>query len=227
MENSTAKRTAPRNSPWGKVDHYKTLCGGVHSVMTESHGGIMMTVDKAEKLLSLEALKCGFIENGYACFEEDCAASVAFRELMDRGLYKAPVNEYWKPGQFEQVIDRSIKQWHPDYWTARESGKTKEPAGENGVWKSRLWTSLPKLCFAIHPEGREIVIIEKGVPGVSLSGIRSTEETIRECVDKLNETICVTSGQETIMLECALHGWDKVDIIAENLKRSGKHGRIV
>ena len=40
---------------------------------------------------------CGFMERGYLCFEEDCAAPVALRELMDRGLYQAPVNEYFCP----------------------------------------------------------------------------------------------------------------------------------
>lgn len=216
MENSIVKRTGtkktlpPRTSPWGKIDHYETLCNGVYSVTTESHGGIMVVADKAEKFLSLEALKCGFVENGYACFEEDCAAPVAFRELMDKELYKAPVDEYWKPGQFEHVIDRSIQIWNPDYWTARESGKTKEAAGENGIQKSRIWNSLPKRCFAVYSKEQEIVIIEKGVPGISLSGIRAAEETIRECVDKLNGVLGVTLKQETIMLDCALHGWDKV-----------------
>ena len=48
-----------------------------------------------------EARACGFMERGYLCFEEDCAAPVALRELMDRGLYQAPVNEYFAPGEYE------------------------------------------------------------------------------------------------------------------------------
>ena len=42
------------------------------------------------------------------------------RELMDRKLCQAPVNEYFAPGEYEAVIDRSLQTYHPEYWQARE-----------------------------------------------------------------------------------------------------------
>ena len=74
----------PENSPWGQVDHCETICPGVYSVSTPSHGGIMIRFDQASEILSASARRIGFREHGYLCFEEDCDAPVALRELMDR-----------------------------------------------------------------------------------------------------------------------------------------------
>ena len=74
----------PENSPWGQVDHCETICPGVYSVRTPSHGGIMIRSDRAAEILSASARRIGFREHGYLCFEEDCDAPVALRELMDQ-----------------------------------------------------------------------------------------------------------------------------------------------
>ena len=84
-----------------------------------------------------KALEFCFREGGYVCFEEDCAATVALRELMDRGLYQAPVNEHWKPGEYSAVIDSSIQRWYPDYWAAREAGQTHQTAAQEKRAKER------------------------------------------------------------------------------------------
>lgn len=117
----------PDNSPWGKVQHGEALCAGVFEVSTASHGGIMMLRSVATKVLSIAARRCGVWTNGYLCFEEDCAACVALRELMDRGLFTAPVNERWKPGEYEESINKSIQYWHKSYWQAREKHLANEP----------------------------------------------------------------------------------------------------
>lgn len=108
----------PGYSPWGEIQNCKALCPGAYQVDTDSHGGVMVSTQIMDKVLSKAAQKYGFQEGGFLCFEEDCAAPVALRELMDKGLYTAPVNEYFKPGEFSQVIDRSLRQWHPEYWAA-------------------------------------------------------------------------------------------------------------
>ena len=116
----------PGYSPWGKIQHRQKLCAGVHSVSTESHGGIMVNADMAEAFLSQEAIKCGFRYHNFYCFEEDCDAPVAIRELMDKGLYTAPVNDYFKPGEYEAVINSSLQTYRPDYWQAREKTMNKQ-----------------------------------------------------------------------------------------------------
>lgn len=215
-------RQVPRSSPWGKVEHYKTLCEGAYSVSTDSHGGVMVAVDRAGKLLSAKALEHSFTERGYVCFEEDCDAPVAFRELMDRGLYKAPVNEYWKPGEYERVINDSIQRWYPDYWAAREAGETREPAGEVSVRKRRPLPVLPERCFAVDPETGKMAIVTRDVSGVSLTGTMPMWTTIREGVDKLNEVLGVTPAQEAAMLAGALRGWDKPEADPNNYDRYGR-----
>lgn len=114
----------PFYSPWGEIQHCEVLAPHVFSVSTASHGGIMANSRTAKTIFSREALKCAFQEGGFYCFEEDCAAPVALRELMDRGLFTAPINEYWKPDEYEKCINDSIQRYYPDYWKARRDGKT-------------------------------------------------------------------------------------------------------
>lgn len=110
----------PTHSPWGEVQHCETLCPGAYSVSTAGHGGVMVHRELVEKVLRKEAQDCGFLSGSYLCFEEDCDGPVALRELMDRKLYQAPVNQYFGPGEYEAVIDRSLQTYHPEYWQARE-----------------------------------------------------------------------------------------------------------
>ena len=93
----------------------------MYSVRTASHGGIMAHQEVVDKVLSVAAQKCGFTEGRYLCFEEDCDEQVALRELMDRKLFQAPVNEHFPPGKYESVIDASIQRNHPEYWTFRKT----------------------------------------------------------------------------------------------------------
>ena len=99
--------TEPGYSPWGEIQHCDMLTPGIYSVSTASHGGIMARMDTAKKVFSKAALDCAFFECGWYCFEEDCAAAVALRELMDKRLFTAPVNEYYAPGEYEKLIDGS------------------------------------------------------------------------------------------------------------------------
>ena len=69
-------------------------------------------MDTAKKAFSKAALDCAFFECGWFCFEEDCAATVALRELMDKGLFTAPVNEYYAPGEYEKLIDGSVQRYY-------------------------------------------------------------------------------------------------------------------
>ena len=71
-------------------------------------------------IFSRAARAYSFVEGGYLCFEEDCEAPVAIRELLDKGLYEAPVNQYYGPGEYEAAINRSIQRYQPEYWKYRE-----------------------------------------------------------------------------------------------------------
>lgn len=112
----------PMYSPWGEIQHCEMLTPHVFSVSTASHGGIMVNARAAKTIFSKDALNCAFRNDGFYCFEEDCDAPVAIRELMDRRLFTAPVNAYWKPGEYENCIDASVQRYHSDYWEVRETG---------------------------------------------------------------------------------------------------------
>ena len=86
----------PKGSPWGEVQTYRYLSKGVFFVSTASHGGVIVLKELADRYFTKEAQACCFPYGNYLCFEEDCDAPVAVRELMDKGIMKAPVNEYYK-----------------------------------------------------------------------------------------------------------------------------------
>ncbi|WP_368234069.1 DUF7007 domain-containing protein [Anaerotruncus rubiinfantis] len=115
----------PNNSPWGKVQNWNYLCPGVYSVSTAGHGSIMAVADAAKIIFSTSALECAFRYEGFFCFEEDCDAPIALRELLDKNLITAPVNDYFKQGEYSDAIDRSLQEWHPEYWKARQKSMEK------------------------------------------------------------------------------------------------------
>lgn len=120
---------SPEDSPWDEVQHCRELCNGMFMVSTAGHGGIMVAKEVASTL-SLAARKCGFWENGYLCFEEDCAACVVLRELLDRTPSVVP--DYIENVQdFENCIDRSLQQYNPDYWASRTRRLKKEVRRES------------------------------------------------------------------------------------------------
>lgn len=107
----------PEDSPWDEVQYCRELCNGMFMVSTAGHGGIMVVKEVASTLLPA-ARKCGFWENGYLCFEEDCAACVVLRELLDRTPYVVP--DYIEDVQdFKNCIDRSLQQYNKNYWESR------------------------------------------------------------------------------------------------------------
>ena len=116
----------PEKSPWGKVQHCDTLCPGVFLVSTASHGGTMIAKDMAAAL-SPAARKCGFKQGGYLCFEEDSQEDVALRELLDKKLWAVP-DRIKDKAAFEETINKSLREYNPDYWRARQSGLEKVQA---------------------------------------------------------------------------------------------------
>ena len=117
---NTSVYEAPDYSPWGEIQTCETLCPGAYSVSTAGHGGVMVRRELAEKIFRKEAMGCAFVKGGYLCFEEDCDAQVALRELMDKKMIQAPVNGRFAPGAYEAVINSSVQIHHPEYWQARE-----------------------------------------------------------------------------------------------------------
>ena len=80
----------------------------------------MVQIDAARRLLSPEVQTVGFQAGGYQNFEEDCDAPVVLRELMDSGIIVPRTDNYFRPGEYEACIDRSLQRWNPAYWQARQ-----------------------------------------------------------------------------------------------------------
>lgn len=127
----------PAYSPWGEVQNYTLIAKGIFDVNTASHGGILILTEYADHLLTEDARKCGSVCGCYLCFEEDCAAPVAIRELLDKGIMKAPVNEHYKEGEYSEIINGCIKRWNPEYWQTREQRLQKEQKGKQKKSRSK------------------------------------------------------------------------------------------
>ena len=126
---STGIFKAPKLSPWGEVQTCDVLCPGVFLVSTASHGGTLVSKE-VSALLSLAAQKCGFQQGGYLCFEEDCQESIVLRELLDKKLWSIP-DRIKDKAAFEENINKSIREYNPDYWRARQAGLEKAPARQS------------------------------------------------------------------------------------------------
>ena len=101
------------NTPWGTSDSKTTLARGISFVTTPSHGGFMISVRQARKLLSNAALNRGERYGSYLAYEEDCDAFIPLLEL--------PVSMLEKLGgiQTEEKLISSLSAWHADYLIER------------------------------------------------------------------------------------------------------------
>ena len=115
----------PTNSPWGEVDYCDDLCPGVFLVFTAGHGGVMV-VNEMKEFLSPAARKCGQRQNGFLCYEEDSAEAIVFRELLDKKLWDIP-DRIKDRVAFEESIDNTLREYHPEYWRSRENGRVNAP----------------------------------------------------------------------------------------------------
>ena len=116
--------TQPENSPWGKVQECDVLYPGIFMVSTASHGGTMVAKEMVS-VLSSAARKCGFRQAGWLCYEEDTEENIVFRELLDKKLWEIPKRVKDKAA-YEENINSALRQYHPDYWRARQAGLDRE-----------------------------------------------------------------------------------------------------
>lgn len=151
-------RREPTTSPWDEVQNCTTIANGIYEVSTEGHGGIMIASGLAPYVLSSAALRVGFEEGGYYCFEEDCAACAPLRELYDTGILKP--EEYFKyysiPSEqpeaedgriyfykatesekaefikrWNESINESLQKWNGEYWKAYEIINAEQADNDN------------------------------------------------------------------------------------------------
>lgn len=75
------------NTPWGAADQHIVITRGLHCVSTPSHGGYMISVSLAKKVLPRKTYGAifpfvGSIFGKYYCYEEDQAYQFLIYELL-------------------------------------------------------------------------------------------------------------------------------------------------
>jgi hypothetical protein len=78
-----------------------------------------MVRKNAADFLSPEARKAAGTERNYLCYEEDAAASIVIRELLDKNMWQIPDRISNKP-QYEDNINESLQSRNPEYWEGRQ-----------------------------------------------------------------------------------------------------------
>lgn len=142
------ERDDPYDSLWGEIETCSTIAKGIYEVSTAGHGGLMVAYDLASYILSPEAVKAGFLDGGYYCYEEDADECIPLRELYDKGIltqnseyfsrYRVPSdraeaeNGYVRLSEateeektkffteWNENIDSSLAHWNGEYWQAHE-----------------------------------------------------------------------------------------------------------
>jgi hypothetical protein len=83
-----------------------------------------MVIKDIQEFLSPAARREAQRRGGYLCFEEDSAEGIVFRELLDKKLWNIPERIKDKAA-FEENINKSLREYHPEYWRARQNGINK------------------------------------------------------------------------------------------------------
>lgn len=151
----------PGYSPWGEIQSGHKLCPCVYSVSTAGHGGIMAMAETAEAVFSAPALQCAFRYRQYYCFEEGCDAPVALRELLDKKL----ITRFFSHDAEELagIVDRSLQQWHPEYWSYRE--KANDTASEQKRGYYMAVETLEATNEGVELSDRDLEIVCAGLQG--------------------------------------------------------------
>lgn len=99
------------NTPWGKAQEVVKLDKGVSWVSTAGHGGFMVGVGAAKRLLSPEAQAEGEQWGSYLSFEEDCDYAIV---LWEHPEYAEKLGMKSVSGLFSH-----LSTWKPLYLIAR------------------------------------------------------------------------------------------------------------
>lgn len=93
----------------------------------------------------------------------------------------------------------------------------------NGSKVIPIRSSLPKLCYAIHPESEKLIIITKGeMEFTDVTDERNTPEQNRKLADGHNSEMGVTKAQEAAMLGGIINGWQTPSANPQNYNEQGK-----
>ena len=228
----TTNPLAPVYSPWGEVDHFQLIQPGIFQVSTPSHGGIMIASEKSSSVLSDVAQNIGFSWGGYQCYEEDCAATVAIQELIDRNLFPIPVNEYYKEGEYKSIIERNAQQFYPEYWESRTqllsaeqpaedipaiSSNTPAPNLDNPQLLKKAIELINDFCIAEYHEPADIDYSDLSYIEIGCLVTESTDHEIQSVANLKDYRIDTYVDHELIRKEKYTDLQDMIDNALSNL----------
>ena len=217
----------PETSPWGEIDRIHEINNGIFDVSTPSHGGIMIKNDIAAKILTKEARDIAFKEDGFTCFEEDCAAAVAFRELIDKDMFRN-IDDYFRTNydtpwekkreSFNDSIDRTLRSYYPDYWTKRaetiigavSEEKQAELSGQMMFGQEKAYSPITKEMY--HPDTADMKWLK--IKGEDVPALRMDIDVSDELFERLAENGLVKNkySLDRVMVDVVGDNWKAICI---------------
>ena len=217
----------PETSPWGEIDRIHEINNGIFDVSTPSHGGIMIKNDIAAKILTKEARDIAFNEDGFTCFEEDCAAAVAFRELIDKDLFRN-IDDYFRTNydtpwekkreSFNDSLDRTLRSYYPDYWTKRaetiigavSEEKQAELSGQMMFGQEKAYSPITKEMY--HPDTADMKWLK--IKGEDVPALRMDIDVSDELFERLAENGLVKDkySLDRVMVDVVGDNWKAICI---------------
>lgn len=95
------------DSPWGEVQYQEQITQHIATVITASHGGVMIEGEDLQKL-SGSALAEGMEYDEFVCYEEDCAVLIPINEIPEvRDAFRI---------EDKADFEGQLKYWYPDYY---------------------------------------------------------------------------------------------------------------
>ncbi len=107
-----------RSTPWGAAQHVTSHMRGVSTVITASHGGMMISEGVGKKLLSEAAQARALKHFGYFCYEEDCDYLIPMYDSKVIRDSITDVNSFFKnmsEAEREKYMISYITRWNADY----------------------------------------------------------------------------------------------------------------
>jgi hypothetical protein len=154
------------------------MCDGVFEVSTASHGGVMVRKNAAG-FLSPEAKKLGINERNYLCYEQDCDASIVYREMLDKHIWKTN-DRHPSLYRFEDTVNRSLQKNHPEYLDTRRKSLISEQALGNAKNEPILVFDARKDIVFRDERYKEKFRIKDG-DSIKITVAYDGEEIVRKC----------------------------------------------
>lgn len=127
-------------------------------------------------------------------------------------------------GKFIDQTCRYIDDYHTEVgWNLYHICQFTESMEKNGYTVIPMRSSLPEQCYAVLPNSKEIIVVQKGESGYYKTNMFSNDRVeAQKIVDEYNDKLGVTKAQAEAMVAGSMFGWHVPAADPKNYDKDGK-----